>query len=213
MRDTRIEGLARTLIHYSVELKAGERVLISGPELSQPLAIAVYRQALQVGALPTLWATFEEASWALFKDGSDEQLSWLDPLLLEAAKSVDAYIALRAPTNLKLLSNVDPAKQVLTQKARRPFLDVVLNKRWVLCELPTQALAQEAGMALEEFEEFSFGAVDVDWPAMRDELHRRKARLETVKEVRILGKDTDLKLGVAGRVWIPDEGKHNMPGR
>jgi aminopeptidase len=212
VRDSRIDGLARTLVNYSTELKAGERVLIQGPELSQPLALAVYREALRVGALPTIWSTFEEAGWVMYSEGSDDQLSWLDPLLLEAAKQVDAYISLRAPVNLKMLSSVDPAKQVLAQKARRPFLDQVLQKRWVLCELPTPALAQEAGMSLAEFEDFSFGAVSVDWPAMRADLLRRKAQLEAGREVHIIGPGTDIRLGVAGRTWIPDDGKHNMPG-
>ena len=212
MRDPRVDQLARTLVHYSIGLKKGERVLIQGPDLARPLAVAVYREALAVGALPTLWMSFEELAWVLYAEGSDEQLEWLDPLLLEAARQVDAYISLRAPENLKMLSSVDPAKQVLTQKARRPFLDVVLQKRWVLCEMPTPALAQEAGMSIEEFEDFSFGAVSVDWPAMRAELQRRKTQFEAAGEVRILGRDTDLRLGVAGRIWIPDDGKHNMPG-
>lgn len=212
MRDPRIDQLARTLVTYSTELTAGDRVLIQGSELSQPLAIAVYREALRVGALPTIWSTFEEVGWVMFNQGSEQQIGWLDPLLLEAGRQVDAYISLRAPANLKMLSGVDPARQVLAQKARRPFLDLVLQKRWVLCELPTLALAQEAGMSLEELEDFSFGAVSVDWPGMRDELRRRKAQLEAGREVRIVGPGTDIRLGVAGRTWIPDDGKHNMPG-
>ena len=212
MRDPRIDQLARTLVQYSTGLKAGERALIQGSELSRPLAIAVYREAIRAGALPTLWSTFEEVGWVLYREGSDAQLEWLDPILLEAVKQTDVYISLRAPENLKMLTSIDPARQVLTQKARRPFLDVVLQKRWVLCELPTPALAQEAGMSIEEFEEFSFGAVAIDWPAMRDELQRRKLQLEAGREVRIVGPQTDLRLGVAGRLWIPDDGKHNMPG-
>jgi aminopeptidase len=212
VRDTRIEQLARTLVHYSTGLRSGERVLIQGPDLARPLAVEVYREALKVGALPTVWATFEDLGWVLYSQGSDEQIEWLDPVLLEAARQVDVYISLRAPENLKMLSSIDPAKQVLAQKARRPFLDLVLQKRWVLCELPTPALAQEAGMSMEEFEDFSFGAVSVDWPAMREELERRKVQFEAGREVRILGKDTDLRLGIAGRTWITDDGKHNMPG-
>jgi aminopeptidase len=67
-------------------------------------------------------------------------------------------------------------------------------------------------MSLAEFEELSFGAVSADWPAMRDELLRRKVQFEAAREVRIVGPSTDLRLGVAGRTWIVDEGKHNMPG-
>ena len=212
MRDPRIEQLARTLVHYSTGLRPGERALIQATDLARPLAVAVYGEALQVGALPTLWATFEELGWVLYRHGSDAQLEWLDPLLLEAARQCDVYISLRAPENLKMLTGVDGARQVLAQKARRPFLDLVLQKRWVLCELPTPALAQEAGMSIEEFEDFSFGAVSIDWPAMRAELQRRKAQLEAGHEVRIIGRDTDLRLGIAGRTWIPDDGKHNMPG-
>jgi aminopeptidase len=212
MRDPRVDQLAHTLVHYSTALKAGEKVLIQGPELAQPLALAVYREALRAGALPVLWSTFDDAAQVFFEHASDAQIGWENPILIDAASAVDAYISLRAPTNLRMLSNVDPAKQVLAQKARRPFLDVVLKKRWVLCELPTPALAQEAGMSLAEFEEFSFGAVSVDWPAMRAELARRKKQLEAGREVRIVANATDLRLGVAGRTWLPDDGKHNMPG-
>jgi aminopeptidase len=212
MRDPRVDQLAHTLVHYSTALQAGEKVLIQGPELAQPLALAVYREALRAGALPVLWTTFDDASQVFFQHASEEQLAWENPVLVEAARGVDAYISLRAPTNLRMLSTVDPAKQVVVQKARRAFLDVVLKKRWVLCELPTPALAQEAGMSLAEFEEFSFAAVAADWPAMRDELARRKRQLESGREIRIVAKNTDLRLGIAGRTWLTDDGKHNMPG-
>ncbi len=212
MRDPRIDQLARTLVTYSTAVKPGEHVMIRGTEQSQPLALAVYREVLKAGGLPTIWSSFEEASWMLFTHGSEQQIAWLDPVLIEASRSIDVYISLRAPTNLKMLTAIDPALQVIAQKANRPFLDTVLKKRWVICELPTSALAQEAGMSLSDFEDFSFGAVSVDWPAMDVELRSRKAQFENANEVQIIGRGTDLRLGVRGRIWITDEGKHNMPG-
>ncbi|HEV8637987.1 MAG TPA: aminopeptidase [Chloroflexota bacterium] len=212
MRDPRVDQLAEILVRYSTELKRGDKLLIHGPELAQPLALAVYREALLVGALPVLWSTFDEAARVLFDVGDEAQLAWENPILIGAARSVDAYVSLRAPTNLRMLSTVEPAKTILAQKARRPFLDVVLQKRWVLCEFPTPALAQEAGMSLREFEEFSFGAVLIDWPAMRTELARRKRQLQAGHEIRIVGRGTDLRMGIGGRVWVADDGKHNMPG-
>ncbi len=212
MQDPRIEALARTLVHHSVALQSGERVLIVGPEESRPLALAVYREAVRVGALPILWATFEDSARILLDLGSDEQIGWPNPILIEATRQVDAYISLRAPSNLRLLAGVDPAKSVMAQKARRHFLDVALQKKWVVCELPTPALAQEAGMSTEEFEAFSFAAVSADWPAMRADLDRLKAILERGSRVRIQAPGTDLTLGVGGRTWIADSGAHNMPG-
>lgn len=212
MADPRVTELARTLVRYSTELTKGDRVLIRGSEMAEPLVLAVYREALAVGALPTVWPSFEEALWVLYDTASEEQLGWTDPLLVEAASQVSAYISISAPKNLKMLTSVKPARQVAVQRARSPFLDILLQKRWVVCEFPTPALAQEAAMSMAEFEEFSFGAVSVDWPAMREELARRKQRFEAASDVRIIGKATDLRLGVGGRTWIADDGKHNMPG-
>ncbi|TAK23220.1 MAG: aminopeptidase [Chloroflexota bacterium] len=212
MHDPRIDQLASTLVHYSVEVRPGEKVLIVGPETSRPLALAVYRETLRAGGLPILWATFEEAGRLAFDHGSDEQIGWTNPILIEAVRAVDTFISVRAPTNLRLLSSVDPAKAVIAQKARSAFLEVALSTRWVVCEMPTPALAQEAGMSTEEFEAFSFGAMSVDWPALRAELATRKRQLEAGRQLRIVAKDTDLSVSVAGRTWVTDDGKHNMPG-
>jgi aminopeptidase len=210
--DPRVDQLARTLVRYSVELRSGERLLIRCRELAKPLALAVYAEALEVGALPSLWVDFEETEWLLHSKGSDEQVGWTDPLLLAGAEQADAYVSIRAPANLKALSSIPPGRHVLAERARGPWRDIVLRKRWVVVEMPTPAFAQEAGMSLPEFEEFSFGAVSVDWPGMRADLARRKEQLEAASEVRIVGTGTDLRLGVEGRIWVPDDGKNNMPG-
>ena len=49
-------------------------------------------------------------------------------------------------------------------------------------------------------------------PRARLPLQRRKVQFEAGREVRIVGQDTDLRLGTAGRTWVTDDGKHNMPG-
>src|SRR5690348_13465616 len=90
--DPRVTQLAKTLVHYSTELKKGERVLIRGTELGEPLMLAVYGEALAVGALPTLWASFDDAGWVFFDTASEEQLAWTDPLLVAAAEQTDAYV-------------------------------------------------------------------------------------------------------------------------
>jgi aminopeptidase len=42
-------------------------------------------------------------------------------------------------------------------------------------------------------------------------LTARARELETVRELRIVGRDTDLRVVVEGRPWLPSEGRHNMP--
>jgi aminopeptidase len=73
-------------------------------------------------------------------------------------------------------------------------------------------------MSLHEYENFVFraGLLHLDDPvAAWKELSVRQQRLvdhlNTVKEIRIVGKETDLRLGVAGRTWINCDGHANFP--
>ena len=96
--------------------------------------------------------------------------------------------------------------------ASRPVMNQIIeNVRWVLCDYPTNAFAQEAEMALDEYADFLFGATNIDWTAMEAELTRIKARLEAGSEIRIVAPETDLTLRVEGRIWEPAAGTHNMP--
>jgi aminopeptidase len=74
-------------------------------------------------------------------------------------------------------------------------------------------------MSLAEYERFVFRACHVEdpgdpvahWRSVRDELGARAQELSEVRELRIVGPGTDLKLGVAGRRWKPADGRYNMP--
>ncbi len=211
MRDPRVDQLAQILVHYSTALQPGDRVLITGTDLAKPLLLSLYRTALAAGALPTLIVSFEETGRLLLDAGTPEQLAYFPPALLAAVEQAEAVIAVAAPGNLKLLTSADPQRQVAVTRARRPYVEKVLQRRWVLCQYPTPALAQEAEMSLEEYEDFVFQATNIDWPAMQAELHRWKQVLEAGQELRIVGPDTDLRLRIAGRTWIAGDGRHNMP--
>jgi aminopeptidase len=84
--------------------------------------------------------------------------------------------------------------------------------RWVGGQFPTPALAQEAGMSTEEFEDFLYGACLLDWNAERERMQRYADRFDAAEEVRIVGAETDLRLNVEGRTFSVDAGGANMPG-
>jgi aminopeptidase len=83
---------------------------------------------------------------------------------------------------------------------------------WVTCLFPTNALAQEAGVSLTEFEDFVYGACLRDWDEEGRSMERLLARFDAADEVRIVGKDTDLTLSLKGRTGELDAGHANMPG-
>ncbi len=54
MRDPRYEKLADVLVNYSVGVKPGQIVRISGEPVAAPLAIEIYRKVLAAGGHPTV---------------------------------------------------------------------------------------------------------------------------------------------------------------
>ena len=63
-----------------------------------------------------------------------------------------------------------PSGCTAIQGAYRPAFERIFRHevRWVGCQYPTPALAQDAGMATDEFADFLYGACLLDWDAERD---------------------------------------------
>ncbi len=90
--------------------------------------------------------------------------------------------------------------------------------RWALTLFPTHAYASEAGMSLSAYEDFYYDAclaTDPEpltaWQRQSDLVRKLADWIEGKEEVHIQAPGTDIKLGVAGRTWIPCVGDRNMP--
>ena len=96
----------------------------------------------------------------------------------------------------------------------RPHLERIFTHdlAWVGCQYPTPSLAQEAGLSLQEFEDFLYGACLLDWDAERERMSRYAQHFDGAEEVRIVGDGTDIRLALAGRPALVDAGGANMPG-
>jgi aminopeptidase len=216
--------LADVLVNYSTAVRPGDVVRIDGGLPTTPLIREVYRSVLRAGGFPTAEVTLDETAEELLTVGSDAQVAWTPPDLRWTLEQGDVLIVLDGPENTKHLSGVDPAKMAVRAKGREPYQKTYLERssrgefRWVLWGYPTNAMAQDASMSLEEFERLVHGAAFLDsddpiasWKEFGKELERVGAFLETVKELRVVGEDTDLTLGVGGRTWIRADGHSNLP--
>ena len=67
-------------------------------------------------------------------------------------------------------------------------------------------------MTLDEYTEFIFGAVLLDWDAEGAKMKRIASVFDAAEEIRIVGAETDLTLSLAGRSGAIDDGHINMPG-
>ncbi len=213
MRDPRVNQLANILLNYSTRVEPGETVLIISTELGKPLVESLFQKVLSKGAFPLLKLTFSNLQPLYFKEANEEQLDTLLEIEELTYKKADVLINIRAPGNMKELSGIEPSRMTRRMKATKPIHDWVIsgNVRWVLCNYPTQALAQEAEMSLDEYEDFLFNATNIDWQEQSKLLDNIKDIFDRGEEVHIIGDNTDLKFNLAGRTGIKCDGEHNMP--
>ncbi|MEA2404966.1 MAG: aminopeptidase [Thermoleophilaceae bacterium] len=224
MRDQRADALAQILVRYSTEVREGDVCVIQSTTNAEPLVQAVYEEVLRAGGLPIVQLSTEGAAPAFFELASDAQLDWIAPTAQWVADNADVRIAIMADSNARELSETDPKKQQRVQKARKPLMDAAMKRsasgehRWCLTLFPTHAYASEAGLSLARYEELFYAAclaTDPDpvtaWARQSDEVKRLAEWMQGKEEVHIKGPGTDIKLGVAGRTFIPCFGDRNMP--
>lgn len=216
MTDPRVEQYAKLLVGTCIDVQPGWQVLVTGGILARPLLEAVSREVARRGAYAIQRANLAGSGinipWAL--EAPEELLA--DPSDIDAymLKHADGLVAIEAPENTRQLSALPEERLAKIQAGMRPHMERVLTMdlKWVGCQYPTPALAQEAGMPLAEFEDFLYGACLLDWDAERERMRRFAQRFEEAEEIRLVGAETDLRLNVAGRPFFVDAGGANMPG-
>jgi len=224
MTDPRIMKLAELLVGYSVAVKKDDRVYIRGNAAAEPLIEAVYAEVLKAGANPFLVMQPNGVEELFYKYASDSQIKYIHQPERYINDNYDVEITLLAEINTKSLSNVDAGKMVLRRQARTELMKTFLKRsasgdlRWTLTFFPTNALAQDADMSLNEYEDFVYNACMPDmndpigyWKRFSKKQDRIVKWLDGRENVHILGKETDLTLNIKGRRFINCDGHENMP--
>ncbi len=230
MPDPRHTKLADILVNYSVRVKKGDLVAIAAEPGAMPLTLAVTAAVIKAGGNPFWLPRSEEFTETLLTHGSDEQIQFCSPLLIETMQKIDCQIGFWCQLNTRFMSRFDPAKAALLQQGRRPWFKTFMDRsaagslRWVGTAYPTNASAQDAEMSLTQYEDFVFraGLLHLDdpaaaWGKIRDRQKQVCDYLNTKKSVRMTapaghGHDgTDLTVSVDGSTWINCCGESNFP--
>ena len=216
MPDPRVEEYARVLVETCVDVQPGWQVLVSSSPLARPLIEETSRLIARRGAYAILRLSLDGAATNLpwTDEASEELLAKPAPLRVYELETADALISISAPENTRQLMAISSERLGLIEQAQRPAMERIFtgDMRWVGCQYPTPALAQDAGMSLRQFEDFLYGACLLDWDAERKRMAGYAARFDAAEEVRLLGEETDLRLSLAGRHGEIDAGGANVPG-
>ena len=212
------DAYAMLIADWCLEAQPGQQVLISTTTLAQEPALALHRVLLDRGAWPLLRLSPPELPVDFFRHARDRQLDSFAPLDLLEMESVDATVRIEAPANTRALTGIDPALPARVARARAPIQQARSKRRWCVSIWPTPALAQEAGMAQRDYDDFLERALFLDrpdpvaaWSELRDRQAALVKRLSPGREIRITAPGTDLRLDVAGRTWVNSDGRRNMP--
>ena len=215
---------AKLLVDYSLDLKAGEHLHIKSTTLAEDLIREIYREAANKGCHVSVDMSFRGQSKIFLDKANDDQLSYISPIQKKAMETCDAYLYIRAPYNLKADKNIDKKKMQKRQAASKVLNEIYFSRladgslKRSLCQLPTQANAQEAGMSFEEYEHFVFNACKLyeddpiaAWLEVRKQQQVIVDFLNQKKHLRYQNRHTDISFSVKGRTWINSDGMNNMP--
>lgn len=215
---------AELLVDYCLEIQPGEKLYVKSSTLAVPLVKEVYRVALNRGAVVEIDLDFSGKHKIYMEEAKAEQLTCLPVLQEKAMSGFDAYLNIRAPFNLKEDQNIDADKRKIRSRATKSLMESYFRRtadgslKRSLCQFPTHANAQEAGMSLEEYEQFVFNACNLyaddpaaEWLKMRHKQQRIVDYLNKKQLIRYKSDVTDISFSVAGRTWINSDGRTNMP--
>ena len=216
---------ARVLVDYSTNVQKGDTVQIKATSAeAKDLVKAVYKRVLEKGAHPIVRASIVDLSDIFIKYASDEQLDYVDEITKLEYETIDKFISIGAPLNTKNMARADLSKLARRGKATKHLSETLMARSakgeasWVIADFPTNALAQEAKMSLDEYTEFLLNScyLNLDDPVAKlremDEKQTKWANyLNNVKKLRIVGEKTDITFGVEGRKWISCSGLNNYP--
>jgi len=224
VKDHRITKLADVLVNYSLAVQPGDRVAIQGETPAAELIKAIYAEVLRAGGYPLVWPMLPGLDEILYAEASDEQLQHIAEPLKLVTETYECRISIRAAENTKSLSSADPARMVLRNQALGGLMKTFMERsasgelRWTTTLFPTNAPAQDAQMNLAEYEDFVYGACmpDLDdpvgyWRGFSSWQQKIVDWLKGKEQIHVLGRETDLRLNIAGRTFINSDGRHNMP--
>jgi aminopeptidase len=212
MKDPRLSAYAELLVNHSMTVKKGDKVMITGGITAAPLMEELVRHALRAGGFPTILPTWDALSRIKMAESSLEQLSTVTDVEDKLLTGFDCAVFLRAPENTRSMTDVSPERMAAHMRARQSYNTHLHNNvRWVTCNYPCQALAQDADMALEQYADFVFQSCLIDWKQTETYMNRIKSVFDAANLVRLVGPETDLRFSIAGRAGVVCAGTKNMP--
>lgn len=214
MIDERVKKLCRNLVQYSCRVKPGDRVLIEVTGAEDELACALIDAVYEAGGKPFFGLGRPPVTRAWLMRVDKQQVEDLTRWDSARMRDMQAYISFRGGANATELSDVPQDKMELYNSiySKQVHHDLrVKHTNWCVLRWPTPAMAQQAGMSTEAFENFYFDVCNLDYQKMSDAMDALKALMDRTDRVHIKGPGTDLSFSIKDIGAVKCDGHMNIP--
>ncbi|MDO5519196.1 MAG: aminopeptidase [bacterium] len=213
--DERIKKLAATIVNYSMQVKANDKVYIDYiGESTEGLARQIIKEVYKVGGIPFPHFTSQKVLREVLLHCTKEQIQLMGEVAAKEMEAMDCYVGIRGSENATELSDVPGEKMKLYDVYYQTPVhhDIRVKKlRWVVLRYPNSAMAQLAGTSLEAFEDFYFDVCNLDYAKMGKAMDHLVDYMNRTDRVRIVGPGTDLSFSIKDIKAIKCSGDMNIP--
>ena len=216
--------LAKVLTEYCVPVEKGQWAFIHSSINAEPLLDALQVAILQRGGHVNVNIGTQNGSEYYFKYATENQLKFESPIIRTVYEKADIFYSIRAATNTKRFSRVDPEKMAISQMTYKPLSELFNERaangelRWNITAWPTHAAAQDAEMSFLDYTEFVYKACALDrddpvayWQEFRDRQARFIDWLADKSHCEVRGSGIEMSFDFDGRQWVNCHGKKNFP--
>jgi aminopeptidase len=180
---------------------------------------------LENGGQPHVLLDVADQDELYFQFANTEQLEFVSRLHEKVFEEFDVLIKVRAATNTRALSQVDPQRAAARQKSMAPLIAAQMRRgaveelRWMSTQFPTPAYAMEADMGMLDYEDFFYRACHAVgsedpvayWQAIKAKQAGIIDRIQGHDRVTLKGPHVDLSLSIKDRIFKNACGLNNMP--
>lgn len=213
--DPRTKKLAKLVVNYFLKVKRDTNVVISGSTEAADFVTTLYQAVLEAGAHPVTRVSLPGLNTIFYKYAKEHHIKKFPDIFEYTVKHAQYYIGIDSETNTREMTNVDPEKIRNRGVVTHPISDYVVNARDKIRRAtvgyPCLALAQEAEMSLDEYEEFVFGAMLQDWDKIGKSIKKILNKFRKGKHVHLVGENVDLQFNIHGDNVQDDLEGDNIP--
>ncbi len=191
----------------------GETIFIQIPECAKPFYLPLQKAVLEVGAHPIMEYLPDGVAKHFFDHANDDQIVYYPSEFFHGkVEQMTHVISVIAEADKHELKEVDPKKLAARMASRRPYKEKRMKKELdgkmtrTLGLYGTEAMAQEAGMSIEEYRNEIIRACYLD---KEDPIAERRKVITSIEEIKqkldalhiervhVEGEDTNIKI----KIW------------